>query len=329
MAFFTSGIGQYFSQTILHSFVTALVVEAIMKSDLIREPSLQIKMRSLSLWLPVIYLPVLFIAYPSRTSEQFHQAALFDSNQWLGLQLTGPVYLWHMFAALLAFTAAFFAVKELYPAIRYAAGNSPSQPALQRGQFIQLDSLLDNLRLKKEISGVTVLMSGDTAPIVYTAGRKKLVLSKAAIELLDSEELEAVIAHELAHFSLWVLLLGRINLTLRFLMFYNPVALLVFHRINNDTEKLCDDLAILRTGFRLALVSGLLKIFKGTAGNTDPGEKKLALSTSRLESRAHLALVKERAQRMMRNKDISSFSRGNWLVAVTASLLMVLLFFVV
>ncbi|MBF8296997.1 MAG: peptidase BlaR1, partial [Bacteroidetes bacterium] len=134
--------------------------------------------------------------------------------------------------------------------------------------------------------------------------------SMSAIELLDIEELEAVIAHELAHFTREPLVIGRICLALRFLMFYNPVALLVYHRINNDTEKLCDDLAVSFTGKRLALVSGLLKILKHTTGKTpDSQSDELrqwhSFTAKAFENQAHLALAKERAERILHREEVS------------------------
>ena len=334
MDFLLSSTGQYLGQTILHSFLIALIVEVVMKSSHIQEPLLQIKFRSLSLWLPIVYLPILFFLYPPRASAYFRQqVALFDSNQWLGVRLGGGVFLWHLVAVMVAVTVFFFIVRELIPAIRYGFSRRPPLPVLEKGQFPELDSVLANLVKKMSMPEPEVLLSGETAPSVYTLGRRGLVLSMSAIEILDIDELEAVIAHELAHFTKETLLIGRICLVLRFLMFYNPVALLVYHRINHDIEKVCDDLAISFTGKRLALVSGLLKILRhATAGasahqTAGQGWWRSPIANT-FENKAHLALVKERAERILHGKPVSIAHYQNSRVAITAGLLMALLFFV-
>ena len=120
MDFLLSSVGQYLWQTILHSLLIALIVEVIMRSSHIQEPLLQIKFRSLSLLLPVLYLPVLYFSDPLRDSAYFRQqVALFDSNQWLSVRLGGGVFLWHLVAVVVAVTITFFLVKELAPIIRY------------------------------------------------------------------------------------------------------------------------------------------------------------------------------------------------------------------
>ena len=336
MDFLLSSVGQYLWQTILHSFLIALVVEVIIRSSSIQEPLLQIKFRSLSLWLPVLYLPFLFFTYPPRADTYFHQqVALFDSNQWLSVRLGGGIVLWHLVAVMVAVTVGFFLVRELIPLISYSFSRRPALPILEKGRFPKLDAVLADLASKRGIPEPEVLLSGEMEPSVYTLGRRALVLSMSAIELLDAEELEAVIAHELAHFAREILIIGRIDLALRFLMFYNPVVLLVYHRINHDTEKFCDDLAISFTGKRLALVSGLLKILRHTtvagAAISLPARRRWwrSLTVYSFGSQAHLALAKERAERILHRERVSADSYQSQRLAITAGLLMALLFFVV
>jgi len=97
---------------------------------------------------------------------------------------------------------------------------------------------------------------------------------------------------------------------------------------------LSSDLAISCTGKRLALVSGLLKILRhttaGAASEETAGQgwwRTLAVST--FENRAHLALAKERAERILHGKQISIAAYQNGRIAIAAGLLMALLFFVV
>ena len=335
MDFLISDIGQYLWQTILHSFLITIIVEVIMRSGHIQEPLLQIKFRSISLWLPILYLSIIYFSYPLRAGSLFHQqVAIFDSNQWLSLRLGGGVVFWHLAAVMVALTVAFFLVRELVPVIRYGFDRRLALPVMVKGQFPEVDSLLGSLAKKMGIPEPKILVSAETVPSVYTLGRKTLVLSLSVLRILDIEELEAVIAHELAHFTREALVISRVGLVLQCLVFYNPVALLVYHRINNDTEKFCDDLASSFTGKRLALVSGLLKILRHTteeASGSQNAERRrgLLLTVNTFENRAHLALAKERAERILHSEKVKAVPYQNQRIAITAGLLMVLLFFVV
>lgn len=334
MGFFLSAIGQYFWQSIFHSFLIAVIVEVIMKSGRVREPLTQVKFRLLSLGLPVLYLPVLYFLFPARAGTSFHQnIALFDSNQWFGLS-PGGFALWYLAAAAVVLTVFFFLSSELIPVVSFRLARRLSLPVMVKGQFLEVDSLLASLSRKSRVPEPEVLVSAEMVPSVYTLGRRALVLSLLAIRLLDAEELEAVMAHEIAHFTRRVLVISWVGLVLRCLMFYNPVALLVYHRINSDTEKLCDDLAISFSGKRLALASGLLKILRRTtveaaAAQPAGGKRWLPFKVKSLEDQAHLAMVKERAERLLHGDKVNVVLYRNQRIAVTAGLLMLLLFFVV
>jgi beta-lactamase regulating signal transducer with metallopeptidase domain len=179
-----------------------------------------------------------------------------------------------------------------------------------------------------------VFVSAKDAPMIYSLGRNALVLSESTINMLDSEELEAVIAHELAHLAWQASGINRLFLALRFLMFYNPVALFIFRRNVNDTEKICDDMAVSFTGKHLAIASGLLKISRNTAAVSSPvttGVRRRWLSPriSALENQAYRRLVKERVERMIHPDKSSDVPYQNFRVVFIAWLLVALLFFVV
>jgi len=150
------------------------------------------------------------------------------------------------------------------------------------------------------------------------------------IDLLDDDELQAVIGHEIAHLSPRVRWLNRALLVLRWLPFYNPLPGLVFRRIINDIEMLCDDTAVRLTGKRLPLTSGLLKISR-TAAKTRPAgpdEGPTKPARTRLEDIANHNLVRERARRLVQGAGEDIPYQGLRL-SVTALGLAALLFFVV
>ena len=335
MDFLNSGLGQYIVQTVFHSVIIAIVVESMISVWHIQEPFPQIKFRLLVLLLPVLYLPFYYLLYPPRTGAHFHgEVALVDFSQWLGLRLGGGIATWHLFVALLALTTVFFLIKEAIPGVRYYFGHRPSFPVIEEGQFPKLDSVLASLSKVRGLPMPAMLLSAEDTPVVYSLGRRALVLSASTINLLDSEELEAVIVHELAHLIRQASGINRLLLALRFLMFYNPVALLIFRRIINDNEKLCDDIAVSFTGRRLALGSGLLKIFRHKTVGSSPAlavtsTGRLSPRISTLENRARRELVKERVERLLQPDKARDAPYQNFRVALTAGLLVALLFFVV
>lgn len=336
MDFLNSGLGQYIVQTVFHSAIIAVIVEAIINIWRVDKPSLQIKFRLLSLLLSVLYLPFLYLVYPERTGTHFHeQTALIDFNQWLGLTLGGGVALWHPFVALLALTTLFFLIKEGIPSIRYCFfGHRLSLPLIEEGQFPELDSVLANLSKATGHPMPTVFLSAEDFPVLYTLGPRALVLSVSTIDMLDEKELESVIAHELAHLIKRASAINRLFLALRFLMFYNPVALLVFRHVISDNEKTCDDMAVALSGKQLALASGLLKVLQSAPAGSSrevsaSGKRWLSLRASSLGNRAHRELVKGRVERLAHLGRAADVPYENFRIVLTAGLLVALLFFVV
>lgn len=332
MDLFNSAPGQYLVQSVLHAVIIAIVVGGMVNLWHLRQPALKIKFYLLILALPVLVLPGYYLYLP-RTGFHFHeQVALFDSLQWLRLRLWADLSLWHLLAGVLGLTTVYFLVREALPALKPFFSHRTPLPAVARGQFPGLEAALARLSTAAGIPVPRVLVSADSTPEVYTLGHTALVLSVPAIDLLDGDELEAVLAHELAHLSRNQWWFSRIGLALRWLMFYNPVALVIFRRIITENEKLCDDLAIALTGKPLALASGLLKVSRQVDSSPPhpgdrPGGRPPLISS--LESQACHELLRARAERMVHPVTSGELNHPALRLSVTAGLLVVLLFFVV
>ncbi|WP_419873264.1 M48 family metalloprotease [Candidatus Pristimantibacillus sp. PTI5] len=100
--------------------------------------------------------------------------------------------------------------------------------------------------------------------MAFTVGfrRPLVVLSSGLIEMLDREELEAVIAHEAFHQSnydsLKIFLLQLISQSLWFI----PVTKWTYRNYKLISELLADEYAVQKTGSELGLGSALLKLIK-------------------------------------------------------------------
>ncbi len=89
-----------------------------------------------------------------------------------------------------------------------------------------------------------ILAPGDIAPMAVGLFRPSVVLPESMAECLNREELESVLAHELAHLcrrDAWVLALENILLTL---WWFNPLAWMVVNALRRTREDCCDDLVL-------------------------------------------------------------------------------------
>lgn len=331
MLFFNSLLGHYLVQTVVYSFLIVTIIETSMLIWRITEPTTQIKFRLLALLLPIL-CPILFqLLYPYRSDFYFRELIAFiDLNTWLAMG--GGIAVWHFFAAMMLITAGVFLTKEFLPMIKHYLVRQPSLPAIKKGQFPRLDTALSSLPATVLRPLSAVLFSSEDMPIAYVSRHHTLVISSSMLDLLDDDELQAIIGHEIAHLSKPVSRMNRVLLLLRWLQFYNPLALLIFRRITIDSEKLCDDIALRLSGKRLSLSSGLLKIFQFSRGDTrqkGQGKRSLWRRRTRFEDVANWATVKERVERLVYSNNATHVPYPNFQLAITGLMLAGLLFFVV
>ena len=96
--------------------------------------------------------------------------------------------------------------------------------------------------------------------------RPRVVISRSAVELLDRDELAAALAHELAHLERRDPTLSWALMGARALMWFNPGVQVLVRAIARDAERIADERAGQACGDRLALASGLLKLYRATEG---------------------------------------------------------------
>jgi len=324
MPFFESVFGHYLSQAVAYSVVAAAFIEVMLGVWRVREPLLQMKFRLMALALPV-FCPLLYYLFdPSRG-----RPALLDVNRWLVLRLAGGVTLGHVFGIILLGTAVYCLWKELLPAARYYLGHRSEFPEVAPGRYPQLDAVRAVLS-RGQVNLPRILLSPEETPLAYVTGRA-LVISASLLDLLDEDELQAVISHEVAHSSRQVVLLSCLLLALRWLLFYNPVAIFIFHLVVSDREKLCDDLAIRLSGKKLSLTSGLLKVFRYVREDSPVGggQRRLRWRPGVQDDAARRGLVRERVQRITRAEPGDAAPFPGLQLAFAGVILAGLLYFVV
>ncbi len=134
---------------------------------------------------------------------------------------------------------------------------------LKRRMVKQVDSTLLN-KLKALIQQLKVkqtvrLMESALVQIPTVVGwlRPVILLPASAITGLSTEQLEAIVAHELAHIKRFDYLINILQTVVEILGFYHPAVWWVSHKIRAERENCCDDIAVSISGDRLSYVGAL------------------------------------------------------------------------
>ena len=86
------------------------------------------------------------------------------------------------------------------------------------------------------------------SPVVFGSWRPVIVLPLSALAGLSPWQVEAIIAHELAHIKRWDLLVNAFQIATETLLFYHPAVWWVNRVIRNEREHCCDDVAVAACG---------------------------------------------------------------------------------
>jgi beta-lactamase regulating signal transducer with metallopeptidase domain len=164
------------------------------------------------------------------------------------------------------------AVRSVSPSIEAAAGQ-----------------IAGRLRLTR---AVAILQSGAVVvPTLVGWVRPVVLLPAAALSGLSAQQLEAILAHELAHVRRHDYLINLLQSVVETLLFYHPATWWVSARVREEREHCCDDLAIDVCGDRLVYVSALAEL---TSIAAHPGFA-LAATDGSLSGRVRRILGGQRA----------------------------------
>jgi heat shock protein HtpX len=110
----------------------------------------------------------------------------------------------------------------------------------------QLYALVNRLSRRMQIVPPIIGIVENLKPNAFTFGRGKkrtLVCSVGLLELLDEREMEAALAHELAHVKNRDFNLKALTSVLKIASFYNPLVYLVSSAVSRQREMLADETA--------------------------------------------------------------------------------------
>jgi bla regulator protein blaR1 len=142
--------------------------------------------------------------------------------------------------------------------------------------------IFNELMMKMGISRkVEIFESNQTfSPIVIGNLKPYILLPISLATNLNIRQLEAILAHELAHIKRYDFLINIIQTFIEILFFFNPSVWWISQQIRQEREHCCDDLSLSITGDKMLLVSALSQI--ESYRNNNPysmafGKKKMPL----------------------------------------------------
>ncbi len=323
---FDSYPGAYATQAFFHSAVAGAVVEIALKSWKIRSPSTRQRFLLLAVVFPIFSFPLFHAVNAARNSVYFRMGALFDSSRWLSVELPGSIPLGVLLLLVFFMTSLVFFFQELFPVLRHAfASGKPSSGELREGDDPAVVEALANLPV--ETPDVYVLDEEDPLIFSSTGRHGSVYLSSGLIRFLTVEQLQAALAHEIAHVVRSRRPYMVIVFLLRIAMFFNPIVLLEFRRSVQDDEKICDEIAVSLTGKPRVLAGTLKKLYlsreedasggsqEADASGGSPGEASV---TGKLEDYSHKLNIESRIRRL--EQGYAPDAGGDWLAFVAVLL---------
>ena len=324
--------GIYVVQTVLHSLIAILIIERAMKIWHIHNPLTKFRYRIMTLVLPVCMLPLYQLINSGRSSFSFRQDnALFSMNKWLSLEIWDLVQLRTVFMIVLAMTSFVFFLQEVMPIMRDAFARKSRGPGSHFYSDPGIDDLAKQMSEKLGIEPPPVTVLEDSNPFIFTSGSRTpaIVLTSGLMELLDRGQLKSAIAHELAHIARMSNATKWMIFAVRVLMFFNPIVLIVFRRIVQDDEHICDDITVSLTKSPLVLASTLKVFYSSHSEFVSDAFGGVKALQEGMENHSHNLLLKERIARLESEKGYTDkeFEWGKFLL--TTVVVAVINYFVV
>jgi Zn-dependent protease with chaperone function len=214
----------------------------------------------------LLVLPMVTAAVPWRSSVEFgERVAWLNSARLLAIPLPwgdGDFHVGDIVALGGVLTILLTVWQEIVPALRHllqSTGSSTAPPP---------DGLVAAARSRVGWEHCAVHVTDEAWVEVATTGRPgrpRLIVSHGALTALTTEELDAVLTHEHAHWQQGRWWRTHLLFVIRLIQSYNPVALWAFREYCIEDELACDAAAVAGRDPRL-LARVLLRVYQTTDG---------------------------------------------------------------
>jgi beta-lactamase regulating signal transducer with metallopeptidase domain len=150
------------------------------------------------------------------------------------------------------------------------------------------------------------------APTVIGHFKPVILLPASALTGLSSEQIDAILAHELAHIKRCDYLINILQTVVEIFGFYHPAVWWVSNKIRQERENCCDDMAVQITGDKFGYAQALTTMeeirFLATENTEFTEKNKLAVAASG-------GNLFERIKRLVGRKN-SENERADWLPSI-------------
>ena len=145
-------------------------------------------------------------------------------------------------------------------------------------------------------------------PMVVGWLKPVILMPVAAINHLTTEQVEAILAHELAHVARYDYVVNILQTVVEALFYFNPAVWWISSRIRIERENCCDDMAVVACGNSIAYAKALVSLQE-----MHQAQPMLALSFSKNKNQ-----LLSRIQRILQSPD----KKSNAMEKITATVLL-------
>jgi Zn-dependent protease with chaperone function len=249
------------AEVLVHSAIVAAVVQLVVRRVPVTSPSARLRYRVVTLVLPIATVPLYHLLAPGRLEPAFADIALFSTRQWTRLDVLG-VTVRDLAMAPAIVLGSLLMLRDAFRALAHwrhdrawrdaRRGDETSRGRLER----EVWSLAASLRVPPP----RVHLVDTTAAVLHCHGlwRPTLVVGCEFTGRLSDAQLQAALAHELAHLRHRDLAMSWMLMVLRVAQWFNPVGQVIARRAIQEMEWRADDTAVAATGQPAALARALL-----------------------------------------------------------------------
>jgi Zn-dependent protease with chaperone function len=249
------------------------VVGALLRAWKVEDGRLRVAFRLLALAAPLAWLPALWLAVGFRSSPEFAgRWALFAGERW-NLLHAGDTGVGDLLLVLAAGLGSWLFLRDAVPSLvellraPRETGGGPWQ-----GAAATIGSIASRhaARLGIAVPPIRIVHTSSLVLLCEGGRRPTLVASRGTVEQFTAGELDAAIAHELAHVRYRDPAWGYVLIAVRGLLFFNPAAQWVARSVVDDIERRADQAAAALTGDAEAMSRVIRRIFE--KGHPPPGD---------------------------------------------------------
>ncbi len=163
--------------------------------------------------------------------------------------------------AVMPWLAVFYVVGLLLMLVRLSAGlfhlSSLARSGVAPGEA--LNALFTSLKSRLQVNDTTQVFLSARAHVPMVIGFMKpvILMPAATMAQLSTEQLEAILLHELAHIRRHDYLVNILQTVVETILFFNPFAWLISANIRREREHCCDDLVLDHTREPLSYATAL------------------------------------------------------------------------